>query len=209
MKTINLTLLLSIAILTFSCKNEDDNSPISKNALTIVNLKGVWDMNLQETHPDIFVCEGSIIRTVEDCEWAMVEIFDNIIEATAKVRPIGWDPGSICSGTASYSIYDDEHLLIIENGQQTIFKYTLSNNGTKLVVTVLEPGLDPNYPNGAFEVYHKRLIECVVPGIVPIIAQPTTMTCWATTATMMMSWHDNQSLYYRTSNEHCWLVLSS
>ncbi len=32
-----------------------------------------------------------------------------------------------------------------------------------------------------------------VPGIVPIIAQPSSMTCWATVATMMISWKDKKS----------------
>lgn len=35
--------------------------------------------------------------------------------------------------------------------------------------------------------------DYTVPGIVPIIAQPSNMTCWATVATMMMSWKDNVS----------------
>ena len=32
-----------------------------------------------------------------------------------------------------------------------------------------------------------------VPGIVPAIAQPSSMTCWATVATMMVSWRDKAS----------------
>ncbi len=32
-----------------------------------------------------------------------------------------------------------------------------------------------------------------VPGLVPILAQPSSMTCWATVATMMISWRDKQS----------------
>ncbi|MCB0263900.1 MAG: hypothetical protein KDH98_12155, partial [Calditrichaeota bacterium] len=32
-----------------------------------------------------------------------------------------------------------------------------------------------------------------VPGIVPIIAQPSNLTCWATVATMMVSWKDSVS----------------
>lgn len=32
-----------------------------------------------------------------------------------------------------------------------------------------------------------------VPGHVPALSQPTDMTCWATTAAMMLSWRDNRS----------------
>ncbi|WP_300670670.1 papain-like cysteine protease family protein [Desulfoluna sp.] len=35
--------------------------------------------------------------------------------------------------------------------------------------------------------------DYTVPGLVPIVAQPTNNTCWATVATMMLSWHDKQS----------------
>jgi len=35
--------------------------------------------------------------------------------------------------------------------------------------------------------------DYTVPGLVPIIAQPSNMTCWATVATMMMSWRDKVS----------------
>jgi hypothetical protein len=31
----------------------------------------------------------------------------------------------------------------------------------------------------------------IVPGIVPALAQPTDLTCWATVTTMMVSWYDN------------------
>lgn len=37
------------------------------------------------------------------------------------------------------------------------------------------------------------LFDYNVPGLVPIVAQPSNMTCWATVATMMLSWHDKQS----------------
>lgn len=33
-----------------------------------------------------------------------------------------------------------------------------------------------------------------VAGIVPAIAQPSTLSCWATVATMMISWRQNQSM---------------
>lgn len=36
-------------------------------------------------------------------------------------------------------------------------------------------------------------INYSVPGEVPVIAQPTNMTCWAAAATMMVSWHDQIS----------------
>jgi hypothetical protein len=32
-----------------------------------------------------------------------------------------------------------------------------------------------------------------VPGIVPLVEQPSNMTCWATVGTMMMSWHESAS----------------
>jgi hypothetical protein len=38
-----------------------------------------------------------------------------------------------------------------------------------------------------------RSISYVVPGHVPPVAQATSMGCWATVATMMMSWRDNAS----------------
>jgi hypothetical protein len=36
-----------------------------------------------------------------------------------------------------------------------------------------------------------------VPGVVPIIAQPSDMTCWATVATMMVSWRDKTSYTFQ------------
>lgn len=41
--------------------------------------------------------------------------------------------------------------------------------------------------------------DYTVPGLVPIIAQPSNMTCWATVATMMMSWRDNMSYSIETA----------
>ncbi|AKB28767.1 hypothetical protein MSSIT_2048 [Methanosarcina siciliae T4/M] len=41
--------------------------------------------------------------------------------------------------------------------------------------------------------------DYTVPGIVPIIAQPSNMTCWATVATMMMSWKDKVSYTIETA----------
>jgi hypothetical protein len=35
--------------------------------------------------------------------------------------------------------------------------------------------------------------DYTVPGLVPTVAQPSSMTCWATVATMMLSWKNNQS----------------
>lgn len=36
-------------------------------------------------------------------------------------------------------------------------------------------------------------IEYDVPGEIPVISQPTDMSCWATVATMIFSWHEQQS----------------
>ena len=41
--------------------------------------------------------------------------------------------------------------------------------------------------------------DYTVPGLVPIIAQPSNMTCWATVATMMMSWKDKVSYTIETA----------
>ncbi|MGH7596275.1 MAG: papain-like cysteine protease family protein [bacterium] len=38
-----------------------------------------------------------------------------------------------------------------------------------------------------------------VPGIVPAERQPSSMTCWATVTTMMMSWRDNMSMAIETA----------
>ncbi|KAB2364580.1 hypothetical protein F8517_23870 [Bacillus thuringiensis] len=37
------------------------------------------------------------------------------------------------------------------------------------------------------------MFEYEVPGLVPPIAQPYTMACWATVSTSMISWHDSTS----------------
>lgn len=37
------------------------------------------------------------------------------------------------------------------------------------------------------------MIDYEVPGIVPSLVQPTDNTCWATAATILVSWHENQS----------------
>ncbi len=41
--------------------------------------------------------------------------------------------------------------------------------------------------------------DYTVPGLVPIIAQPSNMTCWATVAAMMMSWDDKMSYTIETA----------
>ena len=41
--------------------------------------------------------------------------------------------------------------------------------------------------------------DYTVPGIVPIIAQPSNMTCWATVAAMMLSWKDKVSYTIETA----------
>ncbi|MBW2690698.1 MAG: hypothetical protein JRC99_12295, partial [Deltaproteobacteria bacterium] len=41
--------------------------------------------------------------------------------------------------------------------------------------------------------------DYTVPGLVPIIAQPSNMTCWATVATMMTSWKDKVSYTIETA----------
>lgn len=41
--------------------------------------------------------------------------------------------------------------------------------------------------------------DYTVPGLVPIIAQPSNMTCWATVATMMLSWDDKVSYSIETA----------
>jgi hypothetical protein len=41
--------------------------------------------------------------------------------------------------------------------------------------------------------------DYTVPGLVPIIAQPSNMTCWATVAAMMMSWKDKVSYTIETA----------
>ncbi len=45
----------------------------------------------------------------------------------------------------------------------------------------------------------ETLFDYTVPGLVPIIAQPSNMTCWATVAAMMMSWKDNVSYTIETA----------
>jgi hypothetical protein len=41
---------------------------------------------------------------------------------------------------------------------------------------------------------HKNDINFTVPGIIPVITQPSSMTCWATVFTMMYSWKNQQSV---------------
>lgn len=41
------------------------------------------------------------------------------------------------------------------------------------------------------------LVQQVAPGQVPIIAQPSSMVCWATVFTMMLSWRQGRSLQIR------------
>ncbi|KAF5410537.1 MAG: hypothetical protein C5S43_04615 [Candidatus Methanocomedens sp.] len=41
--------------------------------------------------------------------------------------------------------------------------------------------------------------DYTVPGLLPIIAQPSNMTCWATVATMMMSWNNKMSYAIETA----------
>jgi hypothetical protein len=46
-------------------------------------------------------------------------------------------------------------------------------------------------------------VNYTVPGIFDIIAQPLNMACWATTATMMLSWRDRRSYPINTSLAMC------
>jgi len=46
-------------------------------------------------------------------------------------------------------------------------------------------------------------LNYTVPGLFNILAQPSGMTCWATTATMMMSWRDRQSYPIQTAMDRC------
>jgi hypothetical protein len=46
-------------------------------------------------------------------------------------------------------------------------------------------------------------INYTVPGIFDIVAQPSKMTCWAATATMMMSWRDKQSYLIQSAMDKC------
>ncbi len=196
MKKNNLTLKLLFPFLVafvFSACEKNNTSPVSpRNALSVKNLLGVWDMSLPETTPDgIFVCNGTLIRTYENLEWAYLEFKEHDVFATGKLKPVGWDRGSTCSGSKSYSINDAEHLLIIENGQSGIFKYTLSDNGTKLVYTILERGQVSDYPNGAFETYYKRTLNFYAR--VRQLKQPKSGDCWATALTILYSWKYNDN----------------
>lgn len=38
------------------------------------------------------------------------------------------------------------------------------------------------------------ILDTTVPGHVPVLAQPSTMSCWATVATMMISWRQGRSM---------------
>ncbi len=46
-------------------------------------------------------------------------------------------------------------------------------------------------------------VNYAVPGVFDIIAQPLNMACWATTATMMLSWRDRQSYPINTALAMC------
>jgi LysM domain len=46
-------------------------------------------------------------------------------------------------------------------------------------------------------------VNYTVPGIFDIIAQPLNMACWATAATMMLSWRDRQSYPINTALTMC------
>lgn len=58
------------------------------------------------------------------------------------------------------------------------------------------PGLVYLPPKGAS-------LNYTVPGLFNILAQPSNMTCWATTATMMMSWRDQASYPIQTAMDRC------
>src|SRR3954449_12424834 len=44
-------------------------------------------------------------------------------------------------------------------------------------------------------------IDYAVPGVVPKLQQPSDNTCWATAATMLLSWKDQKSYPIKTSAE--------
>jgi hypothetical protein len=46
-------------------------------------------------------------------------------------------------------------------------------------------------------------VRYTVPGVFNIIAQPSTMSCWATVGAMMLSWRDQQSYPIETALEKC------
>jgi hypothetical protein len=47
---------------------------------------------------------------------------------------------------------------------------------------------------GRNEKVNARIIDFTVPGEVPALAQPNTMACWATAATMLMAWKEGRRL---------------
>ena len=67
------------------------------------------------------------------------------------------------------------------------------------------PNIKINRGNESVEVNEPKTgtsgtsFDYTVPGLVPIIAQPSSMTCWATVATMMMSWKDKVSYTIETA----------
>jgi hypothetical protein len=128
----------------------DPQPPVDSSAFL-----GTWDMNLAETHPDIFVPAGGMIRTVEDVEWAYLQIVNH-----------GWATGfvklkesdTVLDGSKGYEIIDGKYLHVfnVAYGLDDTFEFRFENNLNKLVFIILERGLDPDYPNGVYEVYDRR-----------------------------------------------------
>ncbi|MBK6545088.1 MAG: hypothetical protein WAS55_13515 [Saprospiraceae bacterium] len=142
-------LFFAFALLTFSC-NKDEDSSAAQNALTSLNLQGIWDLNLQETHPDIFICNAF---QSDDVEWAYMVINNNEVDATVKLK----NSGNICSGHKTFLIKDTNHLILqLDNGQSVEAKCNLTGTGSKLTFIAVDPGVVPEYPDGAYEVYYKR-----------------------------------------------------
>lgn len=61
------------------------------------------------------------------------------------------------------------------------------------------PGTSPTPPTPPRPTPAPTRIDYTVPGIFDVIAQPSSMTCWATVGTMMMGWRDQKCYEIQTA----------
>ncbi|HBG58246.1 MAG TPA: hypothetical protein DDX07_09565 [Porphyromonadaceae bacterium] len=122
---------------------------------------------------------GKTLKTIQEAESSKQISRDqaNKLAYSALSSMVGEPTAKPANLTQEKDVQD----LIKSQSQQKAPNIKISR-GTELV-EVNEP------KTGGTGIY----FDYTVPGIVPIIAQPSSMTCWATVATMMMSWKDKKS----------------
>jgi len=129
MKTLNRSLTALVLVVLFAglglmgCGEEESNGALAPGSLSVPALQGTWDMNLAETHPEIFVMTGGLIRTVADTSWAYMVIGPDSIAGYVKLK----ESDRVYTNSSRYEIIDGRylHLFNVAQGWEDTFEAVL------------------------------------------------------------------------------------